>query len=306
MMTGFRNRKRVNPFVQIDKNMISDEKISWKAKGILAYLLSKPDGWVTYLTDIEKRSTDGRDSVSSGVKELLSAGYLERKRVREKGRFKGWEYSVYEYPNVSESTENGLPEIGKPEDGKAENGKAENGLSENGKPATSNNNLSNNDLSNNDLSNINNDNASANESPFSFYEKNGFGILTPHVGEKIGSWIDDMNEELVIHALKIAIENSVLRWNYAESILKDWSNKKFTSVAQVQAHEVKRKKKSSAGRPWQLQKPEIVPEWFNDKKASTEAVEAITPTTDDEFEERRRKLREELKKTSVRKGVKQT
>ncbi|MGE7546078.1 DnaD domain-containing protein [Sporosarcina newyorkensis] len=78
------------------------------------------------------------------------------------------------------------------------------------------------------------------ESAFKFFEQNGFGILTPHVADKIGAWIDDTNEGLVIYALQIAVENSALRWNYAESILRDWSNKKYISVDQVIAAESKR------------------------------------------------------------------
>nr|WP_245998181.1 conserved phage C-terminal domain-containing protein [Siminovitchia terrae] len=135
----------MNPFVQIDKTMLSDEKISWKAKGILSYLLSKPDGWITYITDIEKRSADGRDSVRSGIKELADAGYIIRKRIRDKGQFKGWEYEVYETPDV----------------GKTENGKADVGKSDFGKTDVGESNTSNNDSSNNDLSNkedSNNDN----------------------------------------------------------------------------------------------------------------------------------------------------
>lgn len=98
---------------------------------------------------------------------------------------------------------------------------------------------------------IHNNNAHANEIPetaFSFYEKNGFGILTPHVGEKVGDWIDETNEELVIHALKISVENSVPRWSYAESILKDWTNKKITNVQQVLAHDKREKVSSFAGK----------------------------------------------------------
>lgn len=286
-MTGFRNKKRSNPFVQIDKGILSDENLSWKAKGILAYLLSKPDGWVTYLTDIEKRAKDGRDSVSSGIKELLDAGYLKRTRVREQGRFKGWEYSVYESPD--EATENGNSEIGE-----TENGFSEVGKTENGKPATSNNNLSNNDLNNNELSDINNNDARTKETAFSFYQQNGFGILTPHVGEKIGAWIDDLNEEMVIYAMKIAIENGVLKWNYAASILKDWHNKKFTSVEQVQAHEAQRKSQSNykGSRP---KDAPIVPDWFK-KQQEEQPKSPPTVATDAELEERRRKLRESLLK----------
>ena len=301
---AFRNKKRENPFVQIDKNMISDEKISWKAKGILAYLLSKPDGWVTYATDIEKRSTDGRDAVHSGIKELIAAGYMERKQVRDKGQFKGYEYSVYEYPIVVDSTENGFPVIGKPENGETGNGK-----SENGKPATSNNNLSNNNLSNNDLSNndLNNnnvDNAQVEneqiETPFQFYEKNGFGILTPHVGEKIGSWIDDTNEELVIHALKMSVEIGVPRWKYAEAILRDWHNKKFSSVEQVNAAEKKREQENLASNKRGNYRPareENAPEWFGKDKQSEKEM-PVQKVSQAEIDAERAALLKELQSDS--------
>lgn len=303
-MTGFRNKKRVNPFVQIDKNILSDKQLSWKAKGILVYLLSKPDDWVTYLTDIENQSTDGRDSVSSGVKELLAVGYLERKQVREKGRFKGWEYSVYECPNVSESTENG-----KPENGNADYGKAVNGLSEYGKPPTSNNDLTNNDLTNN---NYNNDdgapeedlkpvNHQLQENPFTFYEQNGFGALGKHIGDKIGFWIDDLNEELVLQSMKIAIENGVNNWNYVETILKDWLNKGFKSIDDYKAHELKReqerKRKSESRRSYgPTPKESVVPDWLKKQQQAKENKAPVVEPSED-LEERRRKLQEELKKT---------
>lgn len=314
-MTGFRNKKRANPFVQIDKNILSDDGISWKAKGILIYLLSKPDDWVTYQTDIEKRSTDGRDSVRSGIKELIDAGYMERIRVREKGRFKGWEYSVYEYPQITESTENGFSEVGKTDEKGTENGFSENGKSENGKTdygetVTSNNNLSNNNLSNNNYYNDNQvgqqnevdekNEKVINENPFTFFEQNGFGALGKHIGDKIGSWIDDVGEELVLQAMKIAVENSAINWNYVETILRDWSSKKFTSLADYEAHELKReqersrKKKQVGGRRYGAPaKEEIVPEWFNREESKEPEVEE-KPSKDD-IEERRRKLQEELK-----------
>lgn len=318
-MTGFRNHKRVNPFVQIDKNILSDKKISWKAKGILAYLLSKPDNWVTYMTDIQKQSKDGRDSVSSGVKELLDAGYLERRRLREKGRFKGWEYIVFEVPK---SAECGKSEVGdsegKPtEYRKSEVDKSENGEAENGKPATSNNDLTNNDLTNN---NYNNDNERAHESsnlppatekpkenPFTFFEQNRFGPLGTHIGDKIGAWIEDLNEELVLKAMKIAVENGAINWAYVETILRDWSGKRITSIQEYEAHELKRKNKNNArsgGRRYGPPvKEALVPEWFHESKSESEKVKSDVPEQSAaDLEERKRRLREELAKTSVKRG----
>jgi hypothetical protein len=130
-MSIIRTRKRDNPFVQIDKTSLEDVSMSWKAKGLLAFLLSRPDDWQIYVTDLIKRAKDGRDAVLAGIKELEQFGYITRKRVKgERGRFDGWEYEVYEYPQ-QDSTENGF---------------SENGETENGKPATTNNNLTNNNF----------------------------------------------------------------------------------------------------------------------------------------------------------------
>ena len=143
-MAIVRTQKTGNPFVQIDKYSLMDSEITWKAKGILAHLLSRPNHWQVYLSELEKNAADGKDSLRSGIKELEDKGYIQRKRVRDQGKFKGWEYVVYERP----LTERGITEVGKYDIGKTEVGE-----SENGKADTSNNDLSNNDLSNNDLSN---------------------------------------------------------------------------------------------------------------------------------------------------------
>ncbi|HLR11429.1 MAG TPA: DnaD domain protein [Sporosarcina sp.] len=142
--------------------------------------------------------------------------------------------------------------------------------------------------------NINNNDACTKDTAFSFYQQNGFGILTPHIGEKIGVWIDDLNEEMVIHAMKIAIENGVLKWNYAASILKDWHNKKFTSVEQVQVHEAQRNSQANYTGSRQKDAP-IVPDWFK-KQQEEQSKSPPAVATDAELEERRRKLRESLTK----------
>ncbi|MDD4275162.1 MAG: hypothetical protein PHG14_15710 [Desulfobacter postgatei] len=76
---------------------LQDETLSWKAKGILSYLLSKPDNWQVYIAHLKNQSTDGRDSTSSGVRELINAGYISRDYTRnEAGQMTGRSYVVYE------------------------------------------------------------------------------------------------------------------------------------------------------------------------------------------------------------------
>lgn len=142
-MTFFRTVKRESPFVQIDKELVNDSHISAKAKGIMMYLLSKPDGWKIYEKDIVNHMKDGKDSISSGIKELVERGYIHRELDKsESGKFAGYNYTVYETISDNPHREN-------------RNGKTVNGKTDNGKPAPINNNLSNNDLSNTKSSNIN-------------------------------------------------------------------------------------------------------------------------------------------------------
>jgi hypothetical protein len=89
----------------LDKGFLDDEGLSFKAKGILAYLLSKPDNWTVMVYDLENHSKDGREAVYSGLNELKKAGYYVKRPVRdEKGRVARWESIIYEDP--AENPEN--------------------------------------------------------------------------------------------------------------------------------------------------------------------------------------------------------
>ena len=95
-----RVRKRPNNFVMIDKTFLEDDRLSYKAKGILAYLLSKPDNWKVVVGDLVNRSKDGKASVYAGLRELKEYGYYNKTPVRnEQGtRIVRWESVVYELP----------------------------------------------------------------------------------------------------------------------------------------------------------------------------------------------------------------
>ncbi|HFJ5095457.1 TPA: conserved phage C-terminal domain-containing protein [Staphylococcus aureus] len=143
-MATFRVYKESGNFVTVHKDFIHDSNISWKAKGILLYLLSRPDNWQIYETELEQHSTDGLSGLKSGIKELEEIGYIQRSRKRDKsGRLNGYEYLVYEQPHHIRFSNNG----------KTVNGKTNNGKTVNGKSHTTNNNSTNNDLTNNNNTN---------------------------------------------------------------------------------------------------------------------------------------------------------
>ncbi|MGO1314745.1 replication protein [Staphylococcus equorum] len=154
-MATFRVYKESGNFVMVHKDFIHDSNLSWKAKGILLYLLSRPDDWQIYETELEKHSSDGLSGIKSGIKELEEIGYIQRNRKRdENGRLNGYEYLVYEQPN----------HIRFSNVGKTVNGKTNNGKTVNGESHTTNNNRTNNNRTNNDLINNNKTNNDSNTS----------------------------------------------------------------------------------------------------------------------------------------------
>jgi len=63
-------------YTQISNDMLRDNRISFKAKGILSCLLSNRKGWTSYLEGLKKLTNEGEASIRSGMKELTKAGYL--------------------------------------------------------------------------------------------------------------------------------------------------------------------------------------------------------------------------------------
>jgi len=87
-------------YVIISKVPLEDERLSWKARGLLAYLLSKPDNWSVIVAHLVKQAPDGRSAVMAGLQELETAGYLVRKRTRDdEGRYDGTDSEIYEEPS---------------------------------------------------------------------------------------------------------------------------------------------------------------------------------------------------------------
>jgi len=121
-MSIIRKGNKHSNFVVLDKEGIENPNLSWKAKGLLAYLVSRPDNWHVYIEQLANVGTDGRDSTSGGIKELIEAGYIVRQRLTENGKFAGYDYTVYEVAIKAESV-NGETIYGKPVNGETVNGK---------------------------------------------------------------------------------------------------------------------------------------------------------------------------------------
>ena len=102
-----------NNYMVLDKTFIHNPNLSLKAKGLLTYFLSLPDTWKIYLSELTNHHEDGRDSISSTIKELERKGYVTIEKTRnEKGHF-NCIYTVFEVAQdnktVTETTETNKP-----------------------------------------------------------------------------------------------------------------------------------------------------------------------------------------------------
>ncbi len=287
-MAIVRVQKKEN-YVVLDKGFLKDNRLSWKAKGLLAYMLSLPNDWSFCLADLATRSSCGRDATGNIVKELMKAGYIHKEQGRtNRGMFGKTDLLVFEVPQLTPSTEKSLTDNPSTETPQTE------------KPSL----LITNSLNNHLLNNNNNDDArhptvgnpSKRQTACQFYEQNGFGSLACHVADKIDRWSDELSEELVIHAMKLAVENNVLRWNYVEKILLDWRNKGLTTIVDVAADRQRfaaRKQHHNVKRDPQQGRHELIPVWFHQRhedNTQAQAEQAIN------FEAERQKILSKLRK----------
>jgi len=82
------------PFTQVPNEIINDERVSLKAKGLYLYMVSKPDNWEFSMSGIASQNKDGREAVSNIIKELIKFGYLIEHKNRINGKFAISDYEI--------------------------------------------------------------------------------------------------------------------------------------------------------------------------------------------------------------------
>jgi hypothetical protein len=99
--------ERNHHYKTISTLAVEDERLSWKAKGLHTYLITRPDSWSFNCNDLLNRGPDGKDAVRTGLKELKDLGYLIiAPQQGAGGKIVGWAWTVFECaPDPSESTD---------------------------------------------------------------------------------------------------------------------------------------------------------------------------------------------------------
>lgn len=240
-----------NGFTIINNGVLNNTQLSWKAKGLFAYLWSQSDSWDFYEVEVLKHSTDGRASLRAGLKELEEHGYLKRYRNRDdKGILRESKWILSEQPMFD------FPKLDKPT------------LDY---PTLDNRTLTSTNQNNTNLNNTNlNEDAAVEPNVVNIEDQQkqttdcgGFGKIVEFYQENFGMMssflCDDMRQTynewqqqskepdlIIIKAMQIALSNNVRNWKYACAVLRTWEDKRPQSLSDVEALEAEHKNNRTA------------------------------------------------------------
>ena len=98
-------KKGLQEYGRTPNRLLNDKSISLKAKGLFAFIESKPDNWDFSVRSLASLLKEGRDSVGEALKELEEFGYITRSKYQDSSGHWCVRYTTHE---VSEnpSTEN--------------------------------------------------------------------------------------------------------------------------------------------------------------------------------------------------------
>lgn len=89
-------------YTVLPNTLTQDRNLSFEAKGMLAYLMSKPDEWIVRETDLCKEGNCGTTKVRRILKELIAAKYIIKARHRNNdGTYLAVEFEVFPEPQLS-------------------------------------------------------------------------------------------------------------------------------------------------------------------------------------------------------------
>ncbi|MEJ6401010.1 DnaD domain-containing protein [Nicoliella lavandulae] len=241
-------KKYKEKYTVILNTVIEDKRLSYKALGLFLDLWHSPDDWDYYLSEIVKRHKDGKESVSSGLKELEKFGYLRRsnKHRNENGTFDSYDW---DFSEIGEFIQSGKPA--------AENHRV-------GKPAADNQPLQNTN-STKYLKSLSTEGTNLSRKQVTRSERDKKPTKL-ELAKKL--WTKQMNPKLVDYAADLAKRNAKYELSYFNKLMQDWQDKGYETI-----EDTKQTSQSSYGNP----KPnkDLRPTWMK-KGLDKQVVEPVS------------------------------
>lgn len=96
-MSVIRKAKK-SRYTAITNKLAQDSRLTFESRGVMLYLLSKPDDWEVQFHNVEKEGKIGRDKRQRIFAELELYGYFTREESRSESGHFGYDYIVHEEP----------------------------------------------------------------------------------------------------------------------------------------------------------------------------------------------------------------
>lgn len=271
-------QKRKERFSIIDNRVIEDKRLSWGARGLLEYMLSKPDDWKFYMSELISHSDkDGRDKTYGYMDELKKYGYVTRKQKRNNnGKFGNQDLIVNDSPLT------GFPYTAKPDTDS---------------PDTVNPTLLNTDFKpNTDLNNTNKPLTDAQHSihdVFTLWQSN-WGFPNGIAQQDLTEWSKEFGNDLVYYCVEFALRRDISSKGADRYIFKKLSAYKKQGIRTVEdakkddeRHEqqMSREYQQKSGSRKRQPINEGLPEWFKkqqeqEKQSNKQHYERIDDSGD--------------------------
>ena len=229
-------QKRKDRFLVVDNKIIEDKRLSFKARGLLIYMLSKPDDWKFWTSELVKRSAkDGISSIRTALKELETAGYLTRKRERSsKGTFTSQDWILTDKPTFQPQVEK--PHVDKPQ---VEKPHVDNHTLPNTdfKPNTD---IPNTNITTTTPTNFNNATTAqsggsqkhSHEDVYDRWQKD-WGFPNTFIREDLEKWLAAFGNDVVYYTIEYALSKDVKARNadsFLNTVFENYASKKILTV----------------------------------------------------------------------------
>ena len=99
-MTIIRGSSSTDQVVVILRAAAQDEELSYRARGLLLALMSRPPDWKTNYRRLTDEAREGQRAVRMALRELQRRGYLHRARVHN-GRGFEWSWAISDSPGLA-------------------------------------------------------------------------------------------------------------------------------------------------------------------------------------------------------------
>lgn len=184
----------------------NDIRLSWETRGLMGYLLSKPDQWTIHLKDLLKKGPAGETKIRRMLAEARLYGYMNRIRITQPDKTFEWITEVFESPSLNPNPSKDIIKV-------SSGVFSTSGSPTSGKPRHI---LSTEESSTEE---------SIEEEPLAQISKaykNEIGSITAMIADDLKDASVTYPLKWVLDAIHEAAKNNARNWKYVAAILKRW------------------------------------------------------------------------------------